>query len=139
MLPHHAPRCVPPVSVTLRDVRQTDLPSLFAFESDPAWCAMAMVKPRSKEVFDAVWEKILTDRTEGTTPPGVLQQAIIADGELCGTIGCHLRDGRCNVGYGLHQKHWGRGIASRALPLLLAEVALRPLYATAAVSNAASI
>ena len=35
--------------------------------------------------------------------------------------------------------HWGMGIASRALHLLLGEVTKRPLVATAATSNGASL
>ncbi|NOX59424.1 MAG: GNAT family N-acetyltransferase, partial [Planctomycetes bacterium] len=41
--------------------------------------------------------------------------------------------------YGLVQAYWGPGIASRALGLLLAEVPRRPLHATAAATNTASI
>lgn len=123
--------------VLLRSVERSDLPALFAFESDPAWCAMAMVKPRTQAAFNEVWEKILADWAAGLT--NVVQKAILADGELCGTIGCRLLEDRWNVGYGLAQSHWGRGITSRALGLLLAEVPFRPLYATAAAANAASV
>ena len=89
------------------------MPTLFAFESDPAWCAMAMVKPRSAAVFDAVWAKIFKDRAAGVT--GLVPKVILADGEVCGTIGCWPLDGRHDVGYGLGLAYWGRGIASRAL------------------------
>ncbi|MGD9690306.1 MAG: GNAT family N-acetyltransferase [Phycisphaerales bacterium] len=68
-----------------------------------------------------------------------MQKAIIADSHLCGSIGVRIVDGVHAVGYGLGRAHWGRGIASRALELLLAEVAVRPLHARAAASNPASI
>ena len=110
---------------------------LFAFESDPAWRAMAMVKPRSAAAFDAVWAKIFQDWAAGATE--VVQKVILADDVVCGTIGCRMQGDRCVVGYGLGQAFWGRGIASRALALLLAEELRRPLYATAAANNAASI
>ncbi|MBX3358583.1 MAG: GNAT family N-acetyltransferase [Phycisphaeraceae bacterium] len=140
-----APRCI----VTLRDAQPEDVATLFAFESDPAWCAMAMVKPRTREAFDAIWEKIFHDRAAGAGPD-LFRKVILADegdgrgGVLCGSIGCHLRDGHRQVGYGLGRAHWGRGIATRALALLLAEaesegVSLRPLHATAAATNTASI
>jgi RimJ/RimL family protein N-acetyltransferase len=121
----------------LRDVQPLDLPTLFAFESDPAWRAMVMVKRRSAAAFDAVWAKIFQDRAAGVMD--VVQKVILADGEVCGTIGCRLQDGKYEVGYGLGQAFWGRGIASCALGLLLAEVPLRPLYAMSAVTNIASI
>jgi RimJ/RimL family protein N-acetyltransferase len=44
-----------------------------------------------------------------------------------------------HVGYWIDRAYWGRGIASRALHLLLQEVAKRPLVATAATSNRASL
>lgn len=134
-----------PLRVTLRDVQPADVPTLFSFECDPAWCAMAMVKPRAKPAFEAVWEKIFSDRAAGLTGPalGIVQKAILADGpngpELCGSIGCRLVEGRCAVGYGLGPAHWGRGIASRALALILAEVPVRPLHARVATTNAASL
>lgn len=127
----------PPCEVTLGKVQPADLPAIFAFECDPAWRAMAMVKPRSEEAFKDVWAKIFHDWAAGDTT--VVQRAILADGELCGSIGCLQPGGRCTVGYGLGQAWWGRGIASRALALLLAEVSQRPLYATTAATNAASI
>lgn len=126
-----------PCEVMLRDVQPADVPALFAFESDPAWCAMAMVKPRSAAAFYAVWAKIFRAWSAGETD--VVQKVILADGEVCGTIGCRMQGDRCVVGYGLGQAHWGRGIASCALALMLAEDPRRPLYATAAATNAASI
>jgi len=129
----------------LRDVQPADVPTLFAFESDPAYCAMAMIKPRTQAAFEAVWDKIFRDRAAGAQPAGVMQKVILAeraegDGwEVCGAIGCRLVDGGHTVGYGLGREHWGRGISSRALALLLAEVTVRPLRARAAATNAASI
>ena len=55
------------------------------------------------------------------------------------TVSCFWRDGQANVGYWISREHWGKGIASRALELLLLEVATRPLYAHVATSNGASL
>ncbi|MCB9851670.1 MAG: GNAT family N-acetyltransferase [Phycisphaerales bacterium] len=126
-----------PHDVILRDAQPADVPILFAFENDPAWREMAMVKHRSAAVFHAAWAKIFQGWAAGATD--VVQKVILADGETCGTIGCHLQGGRHIVGYGLGQSYWGRGIASRALELFLPEVPQRPLYATAAATNIASI
>ncbi len=123
--------------VTLRAAEPADVPLLFAFESDPAWCATAMVKPRSAEVFHATWEKIFQDWAAGVME--VVQRTILVDGEVCGTIGRRLLSGQWTVGYGLGRAFWGRGIASRALGLLLAQSDVRPLYATVAATNVASI
>ncbi len=123
--------------VTLRAVEPADLPLLYAFESHPAWYAMAMVKPRTLDAFQSVWTKIFADWAAGI--PGITQKTILADNHVCGTIGCRLLGDRHTIGYGLSPAHWGRGIASIALGLLLAEIPHRPLYATVAAANAGSI
>jgi hypothetical protein len=76
MQDHHSERSVPPSAVRLRDARPADVATLFAFECDPAWGAMAMVKPRSREAFEAVWEKILQNRAAGVVVRGVVQKVI---------------------------------------------------------------
>jgi RimJ/RimL family protein N-acetyltransferase len=48
-------------------------------------------------------------------------------------------DGSPHVGYWLDRAYWGKGIAGRALALFLSEVADRPLFATVATSNGASL
>ena len=58
---------------------------------------------------------------------------------MVGYISCFPADGVDHVGYWIDRAFWGRGIASRALHLLLQEVAKRPLVATAATSNGASL
>ncbi len=93
---------------------------------------MAAVHPRDPDAFHAQWEKIFAD-------PTVVARAIVADGSLAGSISCFKLDGQDAVGYWIAREHWGRGIASAALRLLLEEVAVRPLYARAARHNVASI
>ena len=66
-------------------------------------------------------------------------KAILLGEVLVGTVSCFWRDGQANVGYWVSREHWGKGIASRALELLLHEVATRPLYASAATNNTASL
>lgn len=43
------------------------------------------------------------------------------------------------VGYWIARDHWGKGIATRTLALLLEQGAIRPLNARAAKANIASI
>ena len=160
MLSHLPDRPAAPLEVSLRAVEIADVPTLFSYECDPAWCATAKVKPRPWDVFEAVWTKIIRERANaansprvaiaGPSPadeaipaaPALVQRAILVDGTLCGSIGLHLHDGRPALGYGLGPAFWGRGIASRAVSLLLAEggpMAQRPLHAQCAASNLASI
>lgn len=137
MPPHAGTQPNPPHEVILRAPQPEDVPLLYAFESDPAWREMSMVKPRSKETFEAVWAKLFAGWAAGDTR--IVQKTILADGEVCGTIGCHPIADRHVIGYGLGRAHWGRGIASRALAQVLLHVPHRPLHAAAAASNTASI
>lgn len=96
-----------------------------------------MVKPRSQEAFRALWDKYFQDRRDGVS--NAISKVIIADGELCGSIGLIPREQLLMVGYSIARPFWGNGIASRGLALLLAETTLRPLHAFAAASNIASV
>lgn len=122
----------PPARVCLRAVVPADIPALFEHQSDPEANRMAVTNPRDADTFAAVWAKILDD-------PSVVARAIIADGALAGSISCFQMDGLDAVGYWIGRSYWGRGIATRALGLLLEEVTIRPLYARVARSNAASL
>lgn len=127
--------CGDPISsiqVILRPISDTDLSVLFQHQLDPEANRMAVVHPRPRIAFDAHWSMCLAN-------PEVWARAIIADGDLVGQISCFPMDGRRCVGYWVAREWWGRGVATRALGLLLEEVAARPMHARAARSNAASI
>src|SRR5262249_53502970 len=118
--------------VRLRPVEPGDLPRMYDLQLDPESNRMAVTIPRTSEAFDAHWAKALAD-------PGVTARAVLLGGALVGYVSCFPVDGQDHVGYWIDRAHWGLGIASRALQLLLREVANRPLAATAATSNGASI
>jgi RimJ/RimL family protein N-acetyltransferase len=105
---------------------------MYAFNLEPEANRLAATKARSAEAFATHWEKVLADRN-------ILAKSIWAGDLAAGTISCFRRDGLPYVGYWLGKAFWGQGIASRALALLLEEVAIRPLYARAATSNGASL
>ena len=117
-------------SVRLRPVEPGDLPRMYEMQIDTESNRMAVTIPRTAEAFDAHWAKVLVD-------PGVTARAILVGEALVGTVSCFPRDGADHVGYWIDRAYWGMGIASRALHLLLQEVAKRPLIATAATSNGA--
>lgn len=101
-------------------------------QADPQASRMAVVNPRSPAEFDEHWAGILADRN-------VIARAILAGDDLVGSINCFKMDGVDSVGYWIAREHWGRGIATRALALLLDEVAARPLHARVARHNIGSI
>jgi len=65
--------------------------------------------------------------------------SILAEGEVVGSVSWFKSDGQDMVGYWIGRDHWGRGIATRAVALLLEHVSARPLHARAARHNGASI
>jgi RimJ/RimL family protein N-acetyltransferase len=119
-------------SVYLRNVTPDDLPKIYEFNLDPAANRLAMTVPRDAEAFSVQWRKILGDTN-------IVAKAICVGEELVGQITCFPLDDKHFVGYWLGQAFWGRGIATRALKLLLQDVSRRPLYAQAATSNGASL
>jgi RimJ/RimL family protein N-acetyltransferase len=118
--------------VRLRPAEPGDLPRMYELQLDPDSNRMAVTIPRTREAFDSHWAKALHD-------PSITARVILVGGGVVGIISCFPRDGRDHVGYWIDRAFWGRGIASRALHLLLREVARRPLVATAATSNGASL
>ncbi|WP_010047460.1 GNAT family N-acetyltransferase [Gemmata obscuriglobus] len=118
--------------VRLRAVQPGDLPRMFEMQLDPESNRMAVTNPRSREAFDAHWTKALADPVNTT-------RAVLFDGEMVGYISCFPMDGEDHVGYWIDRAFWGMRIAGRALHLLLGEVTKRPLVATAATSNGASL
>lgn len=118
--------------VRLRNVERDDLPRIFQMQLDPESNRLAATFPRNAEAFEAHWANIL--RT-----PNVTARAILVGAEMVGYVSCFVYEGQANVGYWLSREHWGKGIASRALELLLREVPDRPLYAHVATSNPASL
>jgi len=121
-----------PKGVHLRDVEAGDLPALYQHQLEPEAINLAVVNPRTAEAFDAHWRKILSN-------PGVIAKAVMLDDTVVGHISCFRADGQDEVGYWIARNHWGKGIATRALTLLLEQVTIRPLHATVARANAASI
>ncbi len=93
---------------------------------------LALTHPRSADAFDAHWESIFGDSS-------VVVRGIVVGRVLAGCISCFKSDGHDSIGYWIGKEFWGKGVATRALELLLVEVSIRPLHARVAVTNGASI
>ncbi|MDX2115025.1 MAG: GNAT family N-acetyltransferase, partial [Planctomycetota bacterium] len=118
-------------AIRLRPTAPGDLAALFEIDRDPEGNARAGTKPRTVDVFLNVWERIFAD-------PDVNARVIDLHGEIVGTINAFHAEGKLCVGYSIARRHWGKGIASRALTLFLAEEQRRPLHATILRDNAPS-
>jgi RimJ/RimL family protein N-acetyltransferase len=121
-----------PSSVTIRPVVEDDLPLIFELQQDVDSVHMSGVNPRDADAFEQYWKETFAD-------PEIVTMAIVADGEMVGHALCFRVNELDMVGYWIGQEHWGRGIATAALELLLEEVPTRPLHATCSRSNAGSV
>lgn len=137
-----------PAQVYLRPTLHADIPRLFEIQLDPAGNDLAGTKPRDLAAFTARWDDILGTPTSPPKPTGVTPRVIIADGVLVGSINIFPsnapdfpEDGAVPnyLGYWLAREHWSRGIATRAIALMLEESSIRPLFARVISHNAASL
>lgn len=122
-------------TVVLRAVETADLDHFFVQQRDAAARHMAAFTSKDgddRAAFDAHWARITAD-------PGVVNRTIVVDAEVVGHIASFEQGGEREVTYWIDRAHWGRGIATRALRSLLAELPMRPLHGRAAADNAASI
>jgi RimJ/RimL family protein N-acetyltransferase len=121
--------------LVLRDLEDRDLPVLFEHQSDPEanWMAAFVSRdPADRDAFLEHWRRMLGDST-------VMAKAIVRNGEVVGTVGSFLWEGKPQVTYWIGKQYWGQGIATRALAEFMRDVKTRPLYASAARDNATSI
>lgn len=122
------------VTVSLREVLDSDLDAIFAMEQDPEAIRMAAFTapdPTDRAAFDAHMWRIRTS-------PDVSSYVITVDGEFVGTAASFLMEGDREVTYWVDRSQWGRGIASAALAQLIAGETVRPLFARAASANMGS-
>jgi len=122
-------------SMILRDVAESDLPIIFEHQRDPEANRMAAFvsrDPSDRDAFLTHWRRILSD-------PGAMTKSIVWNGQIAGTVGIFAWEGKLHVTYWIGKEFWGKGIATQALTELLRLVNDRPVYASAARDNVASI
>jgi RimJ/RimL family protein N-acetyltransferase len=123
--------------VLLRDVTDGDLPIFFEQQLDPAANRMAAFTaqdPADRAAFTAKWAKILSDDS-------ITKRTILFGGQVAGSVSAFVApwSAKLEVTYWIGREFWGRGIATKALAVLLSTVKTRPLYARAAKDNIASL
>lgn len=122
----HPPRA----TIALRPREPADDERHFVWQSDPVQVATT-VPARTRAEFDAWIAKITAD-------PSVTLRTITADGEVVGTINTFRLGDERYIGYRVANEHWGRGIATEAVRLMLRLDPARPLFATVLARNVAS-
>ena len=118
--------------VSLRRVEDGDLEAFFGHQADPVAVEMAAFPARDREQFAAHWARLRDNAA-------VVTRTVVADGAVAGNIGSWDDDGQQFLGYWIGRGWWGRGVATRALTLLLDEVQVRPLHAHVVAHNTGSI
>ncbi|WBQ06140.1 GNAT family N-acetyltransferase [Kribbella sp. CA-293567] len=117
--------------VSLRAITPEDLPTLFENQYDPASATMAGVPIREEADF-------YVRRTRTEADPATDTRAVMVDGEMAGDVVSWTDESGRHVGYRIAQRFWGRGIATTALRLFLAELTDRPLQADLLKTNIGS-
>jgi RimJ/RimL family protein N-acetyltransferase len=111
----------------LRPATTADVSVLATWQTDPqSVYAAAFMTPAD------AWRDILAD-------PNNLLRCICYEGSVIGYVGTFPHDADREITYWLERSYWGRGLASAAVRMILAEEAHRPVFARVAADNAASI
>jgi RimJ/RimL family protein N-acetyltransferase len=124
------------MEITLREVRDADLPVFFTQMSDAEGVRMAAFTaedPSDSAYFHAHWARNRQD-------PAVIMRTVVGDsGEVVGHVAVFGPPEEREVTYWIGRQHWGRGAATAALLGLLGIAPERPLHARAAADNVGSI
>lgn len=125
-----------PAAVALREVRPRDLPALYAMHADPEANRAGAFVPKTRAAFFKHWRKVLKNRL-------IVKKALLRGDRVVGYLVSFFRTGagkpkRREVGYWIAREHWGQGLASAGLRLLLETHRYRPLFARVAETNPAS-
>ena len=123
------------MNVSLRPLEDGDLDAIFQQVTDPESIRMAAFTTDDWTDRRAFLNRMSRLRADTS----VSNRVIDVDGAVAGTIASFRIDDQLEVTYWVDRTHWGKGIASAALELLLAETPERPVNARAASDNVASL
>ena len=123
------------MDVSLRPVEDRDLDAIYQQVTDPESIRMAAFTAEDQADRGAFLSRMSRLRADTS----VSFQVIDVDGAAAGTIGSFHLDGHLEMTYWVDRAHWGKGIATAALQILLAETAERPVRARASSDNVGSL
>ena len=123
------------MNVSLRSLEDRDLDSIYRHVTDPESVRMAAFTGEDQTDRRAFLNRMSRLRADTS----VVYRVIDVDGAIAGTIRSSGIDDQREVTYWVDRAHWGKGIASAALQILLTEIAERPVYARAASDNVGSL
>jgi RimJ/RimL family protein N-acetyltransferase len=124
--------------IVQREVVAGDIELFFEQQLDPEanrMAAFVAADPSDRAAFERKWVRILGDDT-------TVNRTIFCDGQVAGHVSC-WRDPELahpEVTYWLGREFWGRGVATQALRLFLAQVwTQRPVYGRVVRDNVGSL
>jgi RimJ/RimL family protein N-acetyltransferase len=123
------------MNVSLRRLEDGDLDTIYQHVTDPESVRMAAFTAEDWTDRRAFLNRTARLRADAS----VSHRVIDVDGAIAGTIGFFRIDNQPEVTYWVDRTQWGKGIASAALQIVLAETAERPMYARAASDNVGSL
>ncbi len=123
------------MNVSLRPLEDRDLDAIYQQMTDPASVRMAAFTAEDQTDRRAFLNRLSRLRADTS----VSFRVIDVDGAVAGTIGFFRIDDQPEVTYWVDRTLWGKGVASAALQILLAETAERPVYARAASDSLGSL
>ncbi len=123
------------MNVSLRPLEDRDLDAIYQQVTDPDSVRMAAFTAEDQTDRRAFLNRMSRVRADASGSYRVID----VDGAIAGTIASFRIDNQLEVTYWVDRTQWGKGIASAALQILLAETAERPLYARAASDNVGSL
>ena len=118
-------------NIKLRRTVVDDLELFFKFQLDSEanyLAAFTSKDPADKSAYLIKYTKLLND-------PTVNNQTIIVDDIIAGSIAKFEIEGKAEVTYWIDKRYWGKGIATKALKILLTIENTRPIYGRVAFDN----
>lgn len=128
------------MDVTLREVRDSDLPVFYDQQNEPEGNRMAAFTakdPSDQAAFDAHWARVRHDPE--VVVRTVVEKGAEGDGLIIGHAAVFGPPEEREITYWIGREYWGRGAATAALRALLDVVPDRPLHARAAADNGGSL
>lgn len=120
--------------IKLRPTQIPDLELFFQFQLDEEAIYLAAFTPKDPANKNAYLEKYAKHLAD----PAINMQTILADEIIVGSIAKFEIEGDAEITYWIDRDHWGKGIGTAALKLLLAIENTRPIMGRVAFDNIGS-
>jgi ribosomal-protein-alanine N-acetyltransferase len=119
------------MDIQIRKTIKEDLVDLFEFQKDEPYNQMAAFtaeNPSDQAAYLKKWKGLLIKE-------GVEIQTILSEEKVLGSVLYYEMGGELNLSYGIAPKHWGKGLATKAVGMFLEKITKRPIYARVAFDN----